>query len=92
MIECVVETGSSKYVATSSHVPAAVSAQNIPYIRISGSSSNSSLVTIPFLIVSVTPRPSSRAPRNCTNQHVSLWFMGPGRGNGFVCPATPALT
>ena len=35
-IECVVETGSSMYVAISSHVAAAVSAHSMPYAKTSG--------------------------------------------------------
>ena len=36
MIECVVETGSSRYVAISSQVAAAVSAHSMPYANTSG--------------------------------------------------------
>ena len=48
-----------------SQIPAAHRAQNMPYMRISGESSNTSRSTMPLRMVSVTPRPSSRAPRNC---------------------------
>jgi uroporphyrinogen-III decarboxylase len=49
-----------------SHNAAAISAQYMPYKRISGASSNADCCTIPDLMVSVTPRPRSIAPENCT--------------------------
>ena len=63
-IECVVETGSSRKVASASHRPDESIAQSIMYISNSGEYVYASTLAIPLRIVDVTPEPSSMAPPN----------------------------
>jgi hypothetical protein len=77
MMECVVDTGSSQYVARRSQTPEADSAHSIPYMNNSGVSANAVSSTMPPLMVDVTPRPSSSAPRNCSSS-VVLCMVGSG--------------
>ena len=65
-MECVVDTGQPRWVATSNHTPAASRDDNIPYTSNSGfcSSPEFSRLMMPLRTVSVTSPPASAAPAN----------------------------
>jgi hypothetical protein len=79
MMECVVDTGSSRYVASRIQIMAPVSAVNMPYMKSCGALANVEVLAMPPAMVLVTCPPSSSAPRNSktaaiqTALHMVCW-------------------
>ena len=63
-MEWVVDTGQPRWDATSSQVPAASKAANMPKTNWSGSPANKSASTMPLRTVEVTSPPANTAPAN----------------------------